>query len=524
MGKPFLLSSISLCLIVLFNGCLAQTQRQQGQSGECQINRLDALEPSNRIEAEAGVIETWDPNDQQFQCAGVAVIRRTIEPRGLLLPQYSNAPELVYIVRGRGVSGVLIPGCPETYEESQQQSQQQERQQREGRRQQDRHQKIRRFRGGDILALPAGVAHWCYNDGDSPLVAVSLIDTGNYANQLDQNPRHFYLAGNPEEELQQGHQQYFQRHRQQQREQRQRHGEHSDQHGRHQRGDGNNVFSGFDAEILAEAFNVDVEMARRLQGRGDHRRNIVRVEGELQVIRPPRSREEQEREERQERERESEWELQHRRGSPGRRDENGLEETLCTLRLRENIGDPSRADIYTEQAGRLSTVNSHNLPVLRWLRLSAQRGALYRNAIYVPHWTMNAHSVCYAIRGRAEVQVVDNYGQTVFDDELREGQILTVPQNFAVVKRASSEGFEWVSFQTNDNAKTSPLAGRNSALRAMPEEVLANAFQISLEEARRIKFNRQETALARSRSSPARERSEEERREEERREERRATA
>lgn len=100
MGKPFFLSSISLCLIVLFNGCLAQTQRQQGQSGECQINRLDALEPSNRIEAEAGVIETWDPNDQQFQCAGVAVIRRTIEPRGLLLPQYSNAPELVYIVRG----------------------------------------------------------------------------------------------------------------------------------------------------------------------------------------------------------------------------------------------------------------------------------------------------------------------------------------------------------------------------------------------------------------------------------------
>lgn len=119
-------------------------------------------------------------------------------------------------------------------------------------------------------------------------------------------------------------------------------------------------------------------MARRLQGRGDRRRNIVRVEGELQMIRPPRSREEQEREERQERERESEWELQHRRGTPGQRDENGLEETLCTLRLRENIGDPSRADIYTEQAGRLSTVNSHNLPVLRWLRLSAQRGVLYR--------------------------------------------------------------------------------------------------------------------------------------------------
>lgn len=116
--------------------------------------------------------------------------------------------------------------------------------------------------------------------------------------------------------------------------------------------------------------------------------------------------------------------------------------------------------------------------------------------MYVPHWNLNAHSVCYATKGRAQVQVVDDFGETIFDDEMREGQLLIVPQNFAMVKRASSEGFEWIAFKTTDNAMISPLAGRTSAIRAFPEEVLANAFQISREDARRLKFSRHETALA----------------------------
>jgi hypothetical protein len=121
-----------------------------------------------------------------------------------------------------------------------------------------------------------------------------------------------------------------------------------------------------------------------------------------------------------------------------------------------------------------------------------------QEALYVPHWNQNAHSVVYAIRGRARVQVVDDNGNTVFDDELRQGQVLTIPQNFVVAKRAESEGFEWVAFKTNDNAVINPLAGRTSALRALPDDVLANAFQISREEARRLKYNRQETTLGRS--------------------------
>ena len=124
---------------------------------------------------------------------------------------------------------------------------------------------------------------------------------------------------------------------------------------------------------------MDKETIRNLQGFHEDRKNIVKVKGKLQVARPPRSREERERLERQEREQEREDEREQRESQSrrGGRD-NGIEETLCTLRLRENIHDPSRADIYNPKAGRISTLNSHNLPVLRWLQLSAEFGRLQR--------------------------------------------------------------------------------------------------------------------------------------------------
>lgn len=89
------------------------------------------------------------------------------------------------------------------------------------------------------------------------------------------------------------------------------------------------------------------------------RGHIVSVQERLRVIRPPFSQEEQ---------------GQYGRGPMT----NGIEETICTAKVRENIDNPSRADIYNPRAGRLSTVNSFTLPILSFLRLSAARGVLYR--------------------------------------------------------------------------------------------------------------------------------------------------
>ncbi|CAO2818791.1 unnamed protein product [Amaranthus hypochondriacus] len=477
---------VSCLLLVLLNGCTTaqltgRTRHEFQQGNECQIDRLTALEPTNRIQAEAGLTEVWDSQEQELRCAGVSVIKRTIEPNGLLLPTFTSGPELAYIEQGRGISGMLIPGCPESYESGSQQFEL-GRQMRGGQFQ-DQHQKIRHLREGDVHAFPSGVAHWVYNNGDEPLVLVVFIDNANHANQLDNNfPKRFYLAGKPQQE-----------HTEQSRFSRQsRRGEQ----------ESGNLFAGFDTRTLAESFGVSEEIAQKLQGQQDERGNIVRVQEGLHVIKPP-SRAWEEREGREQsrpwekREQSRPWE-KRQQSRPLDLSSNGVEETICSARLVKNIDDPSKADIYTPGAGRLTTLNSFNLPILSHLRLSAAKGVLYRNAIMAPHYNLNAHNIMYCLQGRGRIQIVNDQGQSVFDDELTKGQLVVVPQNFAIIKQAFEEGFEWVSFKTSENAMFQSLAGRTSAIRSLPVDVVSNMYQISREQAFGLKFNRPETTLFRS--------------------------
>ncbi|WCJ17991.1 11S globulin seed storage protein 1 [Euphorbia peplus] len=482
MGLSSLLS-LSLCFLLLFHGGLIEAQRfpqspasrrlrPAFQRDECNLDRINAMEPSRRIRSEAGHTDLWDQNDEQFRCAGVIALRHVIRERGMLLPAYANGPRLVYVVQGNGIEGQMKPGCPETFEFSESQSRPQFGQ--PGRQTgDDSHQHVRNIRRGDVIALPHGVAHWVYNNGRTPLVLVQIIDLSNHHNQLDQNLRAFFLAGNMEEEISQR--------------QRSRGVSSRRQSGEQRVTSSRNVFSGIDDELLAEAFNVNTDLARRLKGQNDNRGIIVNVEGELEVLSPERSREEQQRE----------MEVD-RRGSfgRGRRDYgNGIEETFCSAKMKQNIDRPSASDVFNPRAGRVTNVNSFNLPILQHLRLSAQKGVLYRNAVMAPHWNLNAHSIYYFTEGSGNVQIVNENGDSVFDGQVREGQILIVPQNFVVIKQATEEGFEWIAFKTNDNAKIQQLAGRVSALRAMPEDVVANSYQISREDARRIMFNRQEVTM-----------------------------
>ncbi|KAL7151580.1 hypothetical protein ABFS83_04G041100 [Erythranthe nasuta] len=458
MGKLFL-SALSL-LLLLGSTFAVRSGTASWQKGECQIGNINAQEPSYSIRAEAGETQFWDFKNDEFQCAGVSILRHRIQQRGLLLPVYHNSPVLVYVLKGRGIFGLMISGCPETYESSQQSREQS--QEDRSRSFRDRHQKIGESRQGDIVAIPAGAAHWAYNDGEEELVLLVLHDDSNNANQLDQNPRSFYLAGNPGRGQEQ----------QQYREHGSRRGEQQQQFG--------NIFRGFDVETLAEVFGVDEETARKLQGHNDERGHLILVQRGLQVIRPPLRGEEYGRREEE--------------GYYGGRD-NGIEETICSAKIRENLDKASRADIYNPRAGRFSTVNSYSLPILKFLQLSAARGVLYRNAIMSPHWYANAHSIIYVTRGDSRMQIVNHKGRAVFDGQVREGQVVVVPQNYAVVKQAGEQGCEWVAFNTNDNAMINTLSGRTSAIRGLPADVIASAYQISREEAQRLKFSRRETFL-----------------------------
>lgn len=49
---------------------------------------------------------------------------------------------------------------------------------------------------------------------------------------------------------------------------------------------GQNIFSGFNNELLSEALGVNALVAKRLQGQNDQRGEIIRVKNGLKALRP----------------------------------------------------------------------------------------------------------------------------------------------------------------------------------------------------------------------------------------------
>lgn len=123
---------------------------------------------------------------------------------------------------------------------------------------------------------------------------------------------------------------------------------------------GGNVFRGFADDLLEQAFKIDHELVRKIKGENDERDRIVQANEDFEALLPESDEQERERE-------------RHMQSES----ENGIEETICTLRLKHDIDRSERADIFNPRGGRISTANYHNLPVLRQVRLSAERGVLY---------------------------------------------------------------------------------------------------------------------------------------------------
>nr|CAA70333.1 pre-pro-legumin [Sagittaria sagittifolia] len=536
-------------------GSSSQLGRKHGMQGrqqrdECsRLDRLNQLQPSWQLQSEAGFSEVWDHNENELQCAGVSVTRHTIHQQGLLLPSHSNSQRVVYVVEGEGIGGVVIPGCSETFTSSEQEqgpyssSPRGQSGQFPGGLQQafssqgDQHQRVQQLRKGDVLTIPAGFATWAYNNGDRPLILIVFLDFGDSANQLDSTPRRFFLSGGQQQQGQSQTQIRGGQSGRGQGQQQQQHGYRGSSSVSEQFPEGN-LFDGFDVDIIAQSFGVNYETAQKLKSSSQqHQGFIIRVERDLQVARPTQ-REAQEWFQSQTEQGAGQIRRagsrfqpfqqgggrpsspfqqggtggvspyqQGGRGSPpyqmggqsGRGSygplSNGIEESICNLKFKVNIGNPIHADVYSREGGHLTTLNSFKLPILSYLQLTVEKGHLRQNALVSPHWNGNAHSVMYAIRGNARVQIVDNSGRAVFDDMVNEGQVVVVPQNYAVVKQAVNDEFEWISLKTNDNAMVNQITGKNSVLNGIPEDVLVNAYQLSRDEVKELKQNRHQESL-----------------------------
>jgi hypothetical protein len=97
------------------------------------------------------------------------------------LPFYNSNVHV--LIAGKGYVGLTFPGCPATHQQQFQLFEQ--RQSDQAHKFRDEHQKIHEFRQGDVVALPASVAHWFYNGGDTPAIVVYVYDIKSFANQLE---------------------------------------------------------------------------------------------------------------------------------------------------------------------------------------------------------------------------------------------------------------------------------------------------------------------------------------------------
>lgn len=111
---------------------------------------------------------------------------------------------------------------------------------------------------------------------------------------------------------------------------------------------------------MAEAFDVPVETVRNMQ-KETNRGLIVKVEGGMRMIRPD-----------EEGEQEGGGGMYNEQGT-----DNGLEETICNMRIHQNLDTRGQADVYSRQAGRLHLVNMQKLPILRYMDMSAEKGHLF---------------------------------------------------------------------------------------------------------------------------------------------------
>lgn len=103
------------------------------------------------------------------------------------------------------------------------------------------------------------------------------------------------------------------------------------------------------------------DLIRRVQ-ENENRGLIIKVErGEMRVLSP---------------ESEQDYDEDRRRQYMGL-DVNGIEESICTMRLRHSLDNRREADVHSRHGGRLNIVNEHKLPILQYLDMSAEKGNMF---------------------------------------------------------------------------------------------------------------------------------------------------
>ncbi|WCJ38328.1 12S seed storage globulin 2 [Euphorbia peplus] len=294
-------------------------------------------------------------------------------------------------------------------------------------------QQVYRYRMGDVGSRHGGELLWEYNDTNETAIMISVLRTTN------KESLRIFAIGGPQ-----------------------------------------NLLGGFGLEYLTQAFNVDSELATKLQSK-DLRRNIIYLTpGGIDLSNVPIIQ------------------------SCPRKDQQGrkgvMDESFCNAyntRIAK-LNDPSSVvDFCLPEKinGYFTTIDSQEFPFLEFTQYSASYTLLLKDVIRLPHWE-NSYRIIMVVKGEGWIQVVDNNGTNVFNNIVKEGQFLTVPKYSVMAEESNSEKFEYVTFMTTAKPISYDISGRNSVVYGLPLEVITNAFNITEEKARKVKFARKEISLA----------------------------
>ncbi|XP_008804882.2 11S globulin seed storage protein 2-like [Phoenix dactylifera] len=125
--------------------------------------------PSKKItEADGGFYAAWSGADQPALIdskVGAGILG--LKPLGFALPHRADSPKSGYVLEGRGLVGLVLPG--------------------------DTKERVLLLKKGDVITLPPGNLSWWYNDGDTDFSVVFLGDTSRAVHPGDM--AYFFLAG-----------------------------------------------------------------------------------------------------------------------------------------------------------------------------------------------------------------------------------------------------------------------------------------------------------------------------------------
>ncbi|WCJ38333.1 11S globulin seed storage protein 1 [Euphorbia peplus] len=331
-----------------------------------------------------------------LNCDGLHVVRYTIQPNALTIPFFYNAAEMAFFIQGELTLALFINGCPNKSDGEENECQQ-----------------IYRYRGGDVGARRAGEVVWSYTTGNDILITVSLIRV------TDGGGLRVFSLGGPQ-----------------------------------------NLLNGFSSDFITDAFNVNSELAMKLQRKDPRGNTIYLTRGELHFSDVIDS------------------------SSP----------VTNNSRIAKLVDSPKEV-LCTTEAGYFTTIDVHKFPFLESVHFSGSYNLMFKDVMRLPHWE-NTQRILYVVKGEGRIQVADDNGKNVFDDDVNEGRILVVPKFMVMAEKANSERFEYVTFKPNANPISYDVSGRKSVVYGLPLAVVTNAFSITEEEAKKVKFAREETSLA----------------------------